>query len=116
MKRTDTHVPYSTPFRSLSSPLAIAASYRAITALSTKFCCSMYLQSLSHRSSDSVSVSRRLIAKPGRSTPLQRAGTQSVRETAAQRFRSEEHQSEIQSLMRNTYAEFCLKKKKHYQT
>src|SRR3546814_3699885 len=30
--------------------------------------------------------------------------------------RSEEHTSELQSLMRNSYAVFCLKKKKHIQT
>src|SRR3546814_5653584 len=29
-----------------------------------------------------------------------------------QEFRSEEHTSELQSLMRNSYAVFCLKKKK----
>src|SRR3546814_1494698 len=29
--------------------------------------------------------------------------------------RSEEHTSELQSLMRNSYAVFCLKKKKHVQ-
>src|SRR3546814_6278128 len=29
------------------------------------------------------------------------------------RFRSEEHTSELQSLMRNSYAVFCLKKKKN---
>src|SRR3546814_9558348 len=29
------------------------------------------------------------------------------------RGRSEEHTSELQSLMRNSYAVFCLKKKKH---
>src|SRR3546814_2419616 len=32
------------------------------------------------------------------------------------RIRSEEHTSELQSLMRNSYAVFCLKKKKKYQT
>src|SRR3546814_3573342 len=31
----------------------------------------------------------------------------------AQAFRSEEHTSELQSLMRISYAVFCLKKKKH---
>src|SRR3546814_2204419 len=31
----------------------------------------------------------------------------------AGRFRSEEHTSELQSLMRNSYAVFCLKKKKY---
>src|SRR3546814_9830764 len=30
--------------------------------------------------------------------------------------RSEEHTSELQSLMRNSYAVFCLKKKKHIKT
>src|SRR3546814_7534695 len=30
--------------------------------------------------------------------------------------RSEEHTSELQSLMRHSYAVFCLKKKKHYNT
>src|SRR3546814_5085217 len=30
-------------------------------------------------------------------------------------FRSEEHTSELQSLMRTSYAVFCLKKKKHLQ-
>src|SRR3546814_4567210 len=30
--------------------------------------------------------------------------------------RSEEHTSELQSLMRNSYAVFCLKKKKIYNT
>src|SRR3546814_9290792 len=32
-----------------------------------------------------------------------------------QRGRSEEHTSELQSLMRNSYAVFCLKKKTHSQ-
>src|SRR3546814_2121779 len=31
-------------------------------------------------------------------------------------FRSEEHTSELQSLMRISYAVFCLKKKKHQST
>src|SRR3546814_9563546 len=31
-------------------------------------------------------------------------------------FRSEEHTSELQSLMRSSYAVFCLKKKKKYKT
>src|SRR3546814_7550933 len=30
--------------------------------------------------------------------------------------RSEEHTSELQSLMRTSYADFCLKKTKHYTT
>src|SRR3546814_10688800 len=37
--------------------------------------------------------------------------THDVAATVAQIRRSEEHTSELQSLMRNTYAVFCLKKK-----
>src|SRR3546814_3828786 len=33
----------------------------------------------------------------------------------AQEYRSEEHTSELQSLMRISYAVFCLKKKKHHK-
>src|SRR3546814_7853467 len=43
---------------------------------------------------------RRLISTPGR-------GPHSAN------LRSEEHTSELQSLMRSSYAVFCLKKKKH---
>src|SRR3546814_3201869 len=37
-------------------------------------------------------------------------------DAGADRMRSEEHTSELQSLMRNSYAVFCLKKKKHQNT
>src|SRR3546814_3027147 len=40
-----------------------------------------------------------------------RAGA-GIRRQAVQTGRSEEHTSELQSLMRNSYAVFCLKKKK----
>src|SRR3546814_9821386 len=43
---------------------------------------------------------------------LARAGNVRVRHAMIQ-FRSEEHTSELQSLMRTSYAVFCLKKKKH---
>src|SRR3546814_7222998 len=36
-----------------------------------------------------------------------------ITSVARARGRSEEHTSELQSLMRNSYAVFCLKKKKH---
>src|SRR3546814_3914735 len=35
---------------------------------------------------------------------------------AVRRVRSEEHTSELQSLMRISYAVFCLKKKKHHHS
>src|SRR3546814_2284332 len=38
------------------------------------------------------------------------------RQAAMEASRSEEHTSELQSLMRNSYAVFCLKKKKNNNT
>src|SRR3546814_4212566 len=50
----------------------------------------------------------------GRSPPSMQGAHQRGRRTAqsAAPTRSEEHTSELQSLMRNSYAVFCLKKKK----
>src|SRR3546814_9620566 len=46
--------------------------------------------------------------------PAPRCGRPRPRASARWRpGRSEEHTSELQSLMRNSYAVFCLKKKKH---
>src|SRR3546814_1171935 len=47
-------------------------------------------------------------------TPLQLIELQ-TEQTAKQFSRSEEHTSELQSLMRISYAVFCLKKKKYTQ-
>src|SRR3546814_2992532 len=52
---------------------------------------------------------QRLGADPGRQLPLRAE----VRGRARDGGRSEEHTSELQSLMRISYAVFCLKKKKH---
>src|SRR3546814_10279321 len=78
---------------------------------------------------DQLSRARALVAVPGH--PFHRA-VQAVgepvaqvllvlaqldaRDTAALEARSEEHTSELQSLMRISYAVFCLKKKKNNQT
>src|SRR3546814_3146018 len=42
------------------------------------------------------------------------AGAFMLGETMLPKYRSEEHTSELQSLMRNSYAVFCLKKKKKH--
>src|SRR3546814_2963205 len=39
-----------------------------------------------------------------------------VKDAIAEAIRSEEHTSELQSLMRTSYAVFCLKKKKKHDT
>src|SRR3546814_3484855 len=57
--------------------------------------------------------------KGGRKFALSKAQVRLAQAAMAQRdtsVRSEEHTSELQSLMRNSYAVFCLKKKKHNQT
>src|SRR3546814_9349084 len=41
--------------------------------------------------------------------------TEGYRKTPVEALRSEEHTSELQSLMRSSYAVFCLKKKKEHE-
>src|SRR3546814_2472033 len=48
---------------------------------------------------------------PPRSAPVRRAGRSAPRHCPSSLWRSEEHTSELQSLMRISYAVFCLKKK-----
>src|SRR3546814_9180951 len=85
--RTDTLFPYTTLFRSL----------RRIFAA----------QRNAHR------VQRRLRGAIGHDHRQrhQGAGRTDVDDAAAVALRSEEHTSELQSLMRISYAVFCLKKK-----
>src|SRR3546814_8809300 len=57
-----------------------------------------------------------LISKPGRSSPPWSSIARSAPPPRRSAFpRSEEHTSELQSLMRISYAVFCLKKKKNTQ-
>src|SRR3546814_5621040 len=85
-KRTDTLFPYTTLFRS-----------NVLEALSVRGACSSRAGA-SSASNSAVSACRSW----GRST----TATPSA-------CRSEEHTSELQSLMRISYAVFCLKKKQH---
>src|SRR3546814_3009560 len=86
--RTDTLFPYTTLFRSLFLLVATCCSLAEDTFLG----CSAHLfkQPI-----------------PGYRSLDQRSSAQS------QLLRSEEHTSELQSLMRISYAVFCLKKKKN---
>src|SRR3546814_3194435 len=85
--RTDTLFPYTTLFRSSRSP-----SRRRSTA-------------------DRRRPDWRAPAPPP-TAPRSAGGCSSLRECARSGGRSEEHTSELQSLMRISYAVFCLKKKK----
>src|SRR3546814_9544099 len=89
--RTDTLFPYTTLFRSSSSePSASTIDSVVITVRgSVSF-------------TDRSIRSRMSICRYFRRFSLIRSS-----------MRSEEHTSELQSLMRNSYAVFCLKKKKH---
>src|SRR3546814_9027077 len=49
-------------------------------------------------------------------SPISRAGAAAAKTTATSMTRPEEHTSELQSLMRISYAVFCLKKKKQTKT
>src|SRR3546814_8318865 len=86
--RTDTLFPYTTLFRSARLVEMLARDHRIVPVedlASALRCCSR----------------RRLMA------PIREA----IAEATRRECRSEEHTSELQSLMRISYAVFCLKKK-----
>src|SRR3546814_6498010 len=92
--RTDTLFPYTTLFRSAHDPTARPAKkiMRARPGLAR------------------AALRFRSAASGGRRRPD--AGAQGIGESVRPNsFRSEEHTSELQSLMRISYAVFCLKKK-----
>src|SRR3546814_3139437 len=90
--RTDTLFPYTTLFR--SSGIGWATMRRCVP-------------SASDQASSCVSPAANHAARSRRQAGKSR--------TSGTRPRSEEHTSELQSLMRNSYAVFCLKKKKTKQ-
>src|SRR3546814_5506611 len=99
--RTDTLFPYTTLFRSEAS-LALSASDRLPTPIdevTSKIlsCCGTTLIFFCS-----------IATAPAFSRSLAPAGSRPV---VTATFRSEEHTSELQSLMRISYAVFCLKKK-----
>src|SRR3546814_12981897 len=86
--RTDTLVPYTTLFRSSAQPRRqFARRLRVVADIDQ------------HRDAVALEV-------------LQPTGRVRVRDPGRDGLRSEEHTSELQSLMRISYAVFCLKKKK----
>src|SRR3546814_4791986 len=102
--RTDTLFPYTTLFRSASRALRISSAIWLIVAS---------LQRLARRSA-------RILYNSGPAVFIcikyYADGHGETKKYKNQR--SEEHKSELQSLMRISYAVFCLKKKttKHYYT
>src|SRR3546814_1103869 len=92
--RTDTLFPYTTLFRSIESN---PTGGEAPTALAKRAISATDGEMSKKRTKKDISQSTTLLAF------FQRAPT---------KRRSEEHTSELQSLMRISYAVFCLKKKK----
>src|SRR3546814_1048810 len=102
--RTATLFPYTTLFRSRLDVLPVDRHAPTLRVIEAK-----------EQSRD------RRLARPRRPDDRQRLARADREADAVQyrpvRFvRSEEHTSELQSLMRISYAVFCLKKKKHKQT
>src|SRR3546814_6976732 len=95
--RTDTLLPYTTLFRSVAVPTH-ADTERA------------HAGRTAHR--HGVAATDRVHDVIADDTAAGLVAQLTPGHAAAQRERSEEHTSELQSLMRNSYAVFCLKKKK----
>src|SRR3546814_3354637 len=111
--RTDTLFPYTTLFRSQAASGRDARGSGARRAYAAR------------RGNRRGQDARGLSAEPCRSRceslgpapyPLCLAAQGARRRRRAQSPRSEEHTSELQSLMRISYAVFCLKKKKTNKT
>src|SRR3546814_5501272 len=95
--RTDTLFPYTTLFRSVSFWTRVFSQYSE-------------LQSVVHSSQYPNKIFTVLDFR-GDATTLSDAALARRRSEAEKDARSEEHTSELQSLMRISYAVFCLKKK-----
>src|SRR3546814_5194293 len=98
--RTDTLFPYTTLFRSV-------AGRRADRAVLVEDRVAGLLR---------VVVDRAARARDGHAEHVVVVDHQLLQEQVADLLRSEEHTSELQSLMRISYAVFCLKKKKKQYT
>src|SRR3546814_5568578 len=101
--RTDTLFPYTTLFRSAGIPSNKRASPRSGTAPSVRSrdARASRQPTIAPRVGVSIGESRQILVDRGRGPVVIAIA------------RSEEHTSELQSLMRISYAVFCLKKKKH---
>src|SRR3546814_5573063 len=122
--RTDTLFPYTTLFRSVIPEVlpACAEGHERSGGRIERACpfCSLRAVDWRHRGggAETLSVLRSLanVGGPGRVGQAAQTGLQQRRSTFETPSRSEEHTSELQSLMRISYAVFCLKKKTNTKT
>src|SRR3546814_9486406 len=98
--RTDTLLPYTTLFRSVAARHGLTLRHGQVMVGT--------VEAITRQRGD-VLVGR---AHVGRSLHFHHGADRIVRQlVAGVQRRSEEHTSELQSLMRSSYAVFCLKKK-----
>src|SRR3546814_9494461 len=97
--RTDTLFPYTTLFRAIAVFIAEPAEQAGVGAGQRKLCLAGKI--------DVVAAEIILFRHPSQLQPQRDRADR----RAERALRSEEHTSELQSLMRSSYAVFCLKKK-----
>src|SRR3546814_1392900 len=103
--RTDTLFPYTTLFRSLGDGVVMTV---------VEHPGGDHLQQDQRRDDDQHGAAEQRSRQQAAHPPWRAVRVQRIRRGRAQRaLRSEEHTSELQSLMRISYAVFCLKKKKN---
>src|SRR3546814_2816141 len=103
--RTDTLFPYTTLFRSLITTTTLPKGATAMTAI-------FQVQDV-HCASCAKRITTAIQAVQPDADVQVEVATGRVTVQPARDARSEEHTSELQSLMRISYAVFCLKKKKN---
>src|SRR3546814_5257216 len=109
--RTDTLFPYTTLFRSRAPELANGVPERAFAAQLTRLEPSPKVPEW-----ERIATEMRLVAEAAAHSDTPVAAVAADIDARADAIRSEEHTSELQSLMRISYAVFCLKKKKNNKT
>src|SRR3546814_9471201 len=102
--RTDTLFPYTTLFRSQAAPVR-----RAIDAADDFR--EEFAEQIGQHDTDRIRAPRRQAARADMRHVVERLRRRKHALTCRRGDRSEEHTSELQSLMRISYAVFCLKKK-----
>src|SRR3546814_7256275 len=115
--RTDTLFPYTTLFRSNAAEEGAAEAIRAATRGGVDYAFEMagsvkameLCYRITKRGGTTVTAG---LSHPDHRFPVQHVSLVAEERTVKGSYRSEEHTSELQSLMRISYAVFCLKKKK----
>src|SRR3546814_1295565 len=112
--RTDTLFPYTTLFRSSRCHAERGAGHRTPPRAISSLCVSWHF-GMGARQLSRIGGPPNLLRKSAPPPPANAAASRSLTAGAGAHAgcRSEEHTSELQSLMRISYAVFCLKKKKH---